>query len=112
MNKQEAKQTISEYVTSLIIEGSLKPDKAPDLVNLVNNILVSRETFTVENIGLLVKEWETKMGPEDNTLYTLGLRRAVDVITETSYKPLSPEDFRDFKRPFDLPPRETDDSSN
>ena len=30
-------------------------------------------------INELIKDWEGRM-PEDNTLYTLGLRRALDVI--------------------------------
>jgi hypothetical protein len=28
----------------------------------------------------IIKVWETKMGDEDKTLYTLGVRRALDIV--------------------------------
>lgn len=32
----------------------------------------------------LIDEWESVMDEGDRTLYTLGLRRAIDILTETS----------------------------
>lgn len=33
-----------------------------------------------EEIVSLIKDWEAKMGEDDKTLYSLGLRRALDVV--------------------------------
>jgi len=51
---------------------------------------------------------EEAMGEEDKTLYTLGMRRVIDMLREENHKPLSENDYRDFKRPFEVE-RKTDE---
>lgn len=109
MNRSEFKRTIAEHLTGLIMDGTIKPDNAPDLISFIEETIEKRETYLVERMAELVRDWESSMGDEDKSLYTLGIRRAIDVVREAEYKPINGEDFRDFKRPFDLPPRPTDE---
>jgi hypothetical protein len=106
MNKNELKRAFSEYITGMIMDGTIKPDNAPDLISFIDELLDTRETYIVGKLAELVSSWETTMGDDDKSLYTLGVRRAIDVIRETDYKPINGEDYRDFKRPFDLPNEE------
>ncbi len=103
MTKSELKQRFQERITGLIMDGSIKPDSAPELISFLIETVNEREDYLASRLAELVRDWETSMGDEDKSLYTLGIRRAIDVIRETEYKPISGEDFRDFKRPFDLP---------
>jgi hypothetical protein len=51
-----------------------------ELVERMVDKVVSRWLDEVESeIQTLIKDWEAKM-EEDNTLYSLGLRRALDVV--------------------------------
>lgn len=51
-----------------------------ELVERMVDQVVSRWLGEVESeIQTLIKDWEAKM-EEDNTLYSLGLRRALDVV--------------------------------
>lgn len=36
----------------------------------------------IKKLEQMVKEWEATMGEEDKTFYTLGLRRAIDVLAD------------------------------
>jgi len=102
MNRTELKQKIAEHLTGLIMDGSIKPDNVPDLISFIEQTITERETYLVAKLAELVEHWETSMGEEDKSLYTLGIRRAIDVVRETEYKPINGEDHRDFKRPFEL----------
>jgi hypothetical protein len=46
---------------------------------LVNQVVSSWVGEVESEIQTLIKDWETKM-EDDNSLYTLGLRRALDVV--------------------------------
>jgi len=51
-----------------------------ELVERMVDQIASRWISEVESeIQTLIKDWETKM-EDDNTLYSLGLRRALDVV--------------------------------
>ena len=87
---------ISGQLHEKIMDGSLKPDATPDLLSFIEEAIKNREDSLVERLATLTREWETAMGPEDKSLYTLGLRRAIDLIRGENHKPLD-EDVRDFK---------------
>lgn len=111
MKRSEVKSNIAEHLTGLIMNGDLRPDAAPDLILFINESIETRDQSIIEDIALLVRQWEHAMGEEDKTLYTLGLRRIIDLIREDNYLPMSKEDFREFKRPFDLPERPDKDET-
>ena len=53
-----------------------------DLYLLVSKKLQRLEDDLVDELTKMVKDWETEV-PDDSTLYTLGLRRAIDLIQGT-----------------------------
>jgi hypothetical protein len=101
MNKSDLKRTISEYLTGMIMDGSLKPDATPDLISFIEEAIDNREQHLINGLAELAQTWEASMGEDDKSLYTLGLRRAIDLIRESDYKPINGDDVRDFQRPFD-----------
>jgi hypothetical protein len=50
-----------------------------DLYILVTKKLQRIEDDLVDELAKMIKDWETEV-PDDTTLYTLGLRRAIDLI--------------------------------
>jgi len=36
----------------------------------------------VKKLEQMVKDWEASMGEDDKTFYTLGIRRAIDVLVD------------------------------
>lgn len=101
MNRAELKRVISGHITEKIMDGSLKPDSAPDLISFIDEAIDSREQYLISGLAELVRAWEASMGEDDKSLYTLGLRRAIDLIRESDYKPINGDDVRNFQRPFD-----------
>lgn len=101
MNKLQLKRNIADYLTGMIMDGSLKPDSAPDLISFIEEAIDVREQHLINGLAELAQTWEANMGEEDNSLYTLGLRRAIDLIRESDYKPINGDDVRNFQRPFD-----------
>ena len=53
-----------------------------DLYLLVSKKLQRLEDDLVDELTKMIKDWETEV-PDDSTLYTLGLRRAIDLIQGT-----------------------------
>lgn len=47
---------------------------------LVSFIVEDHHKDIEQEIISLIKDWEEKMGEDDKTLYSLGLRRALDVV--------------------------------
>ena len=77
MNRAELKRVISGHMTEKIMDGSLKPDSAPDLISFIDEAIDSREQYLISGLAELVRAWEASMGEDDKSLYTLGLRRAI-----------------------------------
>lgn len=50
-----------------------------DLYLIVMKKLQRIEDDLVDELTKMIKDWETEV-PDDSTLYTLGLRRAIDLI--------------------------------
>ena len=96
VDRIEVGKIISEHLHQKIMDGSIKPDAVPDLVSFIDEAIKERDDSLVAGLATLTREWETAMGPDDKSLYTLGLRRAIDLIRGESHKPLG-EDVRDFK---------------
>ena len=108
MNKSEIKRIISEFIQGKMMTGDVRPDGAPDLISFIEEAIDNRDQELINNIVVLIRTWEEAMGKEDKTLYTLGMRRVIDMLREENHKPLSENDYRDFKRPFEVE-RKTDE---
>jgi len=87
---------ISGYLHEKIMDGSVKPDAVPDLISFIEEAFAVRDQKLISDLAILTREWEDTMGSDDKSLYTLGLRRAIDLIRGDERKPLG-EDNRDFK---------------
>lgn len=96
VDRIEVGKIISGHLHEKIMDGSIKPDVVPDLISFIEEAIKERDNSLVADLAILTRDWEDAMGPEDKTLYTLGLRRAIDLIRNEKHKPLD-EDKRDFK---------------
>jgi hypothetical protein len=75
MNNEIAMNFYKELVDALALPGY----RQEDLYILVSKKLQRIEDDLVDELTKMVKDWETEV-PDDTTLYTLGLRRAIDLI--------------------------------
>lgn len=96
IDRIEIRKTIAEHLHQKIIDGSINPDVVPELVSFIEEAIKERDDSLVSDLSSLIRTWEDSMGVEDKTLYTLGLRRVIDLVRNESHKPLN-EDQRGFK---------------
>lgn len=45
-------------------------------------LAIRQTAVVVETLEQMVKDWETGLGPDDKSLYSLGIRRSLDIIKE------------------------------
>jgi hypothetical protein len=99
MNK-DARSTIVSYLEGMMMDGSIKPEAVPSLTRFLDDVLNEGNEELIKTLVGKIKDWEDTMGENDKSLYTLGIRQAVDVLRGDSpahakeYKPLDEEDFR------------------
>jgi hypothetical protein len=75
MNSDFVNELYKDLITALAHPGY----RQQDLYLVLNKKLQALEDEQVKELTKMVKDWETEM-PDDKTLYSLGLRRAIDVI--------------------------------
>lgn len=78
MKKQDLISTIIKDITVAVVNN----DK-PTVEQIAEAVVTPVNTFveSIENqLTDLIKDWEEKMSDDDRTLYSLGLRRALDVV--------------------------------
>jgi hypothetical protein len=78
MNNEIAMNFYKELLEAMSHPGY----RQEDLYILVMKKLQRIEDDLVDELTKMVKDWETEV-PDDSTLYTLGLRRAIDLIQGT-----------------------------
>ena len=99
MNK-DARYTIVSHLEALMMDGSIKPEVVPSLLRFLDDVANENTEELIKTLVEKIKDWEDAMGEDDKSLYTLGIRQAVDIIRGDSpthakeYKPLDEEDFR------------------
>ena len=75
MNNEISMSLYKELVDALAHPGY----RQEDLYLIVMKKLQRIEDDLVDELTKMVKDWETEV-PDDTTLYTLGLRRAIDLV--------------------------------
>ena len=75
MNNEFVNELYKDLVNALAHPGY----RQEDLYLVVTKKLQGLEDEQVRELTKMVKDWETEV-PDDTTLYTLGLRRAIDLI--------------------------------
>lgn len=98
----DARSTIVSYLEGLMMDGSIKPEAVPALTRFLDDVIKGVNEELIKTLVAKIKDWEDTMGEDDKSLYTLGIRQAVDVLRGENpshakeYKPLGEEDFRPF----------------
>lgn len=96
----ETRSTIVTYLEGMMMAGSIKPEAVPALTRFLDEVLDGVNDEAVRALTEKIKDWEDTMGDDDKSLYTLGIRQAVDVLRGNvpthakEYRPLGEEDFR------------------
>ena len=84
--KTKGDELNNEFVIELykdIVSVTSQPEhRKEDVYLLVSKKLQRLEDDLVDELTKMIKDWETEV-PDDSTLYTLGLRRAIDLIQGT-----------------------------
>lgn len=75
-------QGIMDELNEMVKSGRLDPLTLMDIAKVIGTNVQSWTDAKVAKIDEMVAEWEATMGDSDKTYYSLGLRRAVDVIRE------------------------------
>ena len=75
MNSEIANELYKDVTTALAHPGY----RQEDLYLVITRKLQRIEDDLVNELTKMVKDWETEV-PDDTTLYTLGLRRAIDLV--------------------------------
>ena len=78
MKKQELISTIIKDITVAMVNN-----EKPTVEQIAEAVVTPVDTFVKsieDQLTELIKEWEEKMSDDDKTLYSLGLRRALDVV--------------------------------
>ena len=66
----------------MVAEQLIAPEGAVILTDKLVEILENYGEELAGKLQTMITEWEAVMDEDDKTLYTLGIRRAVDVILE------------------------------
>lgn len=77
--RDEIRKTLMSYV----VQGKLHEQVMLELDVKFKEMFDSWVETKTSKLKEMVKSWEDSVGEEDNSLYSLGLRRAVDVLTDT-----------------------------
>jgi hypothetical protein len=72
------KQLTADFQTDLM--PLISAETVLMLVPMIADLLARYEDEITDAIELRYREWEAKMGEDDMTLYTLGLRHASDIV--------------------------------
>lgn len=79
--------SIIDQFQSLTQMGRITPETYASIVPIVNYEVDAWTKEKIDSIQALIADWETKMGETDKTLYTLGLRRALDILRDEEFDP-------------------------
>jgi len=79
MNKNPKKEIVL-ILTQLTRFGVITPEASVTIINLVTSEFDKWTNATVANLEEMVVDWESVMGDDTGNMYSLGLRRAIDVI--------------------------------
>lgn len=93
---KEIKKVVTDHLQSMVYWKNINASAVPELVGFLDEVFTSWEKSLVDELSQKVLTWETAMGDEDKSLYTLGIRHSIDAIKgvpENEHQPMG-EDFR------------------
>lgn len=68
----------------LVQSGELTPEQMTKVARVFNKENTAWRVAIAAQLRDMVEEWEESMGQDDKSLYSLGLRRAIDLLTGES----------------------------
>lgn len=74
-------QRLTDRLAALAAAGGITPEALVSVIVLVDEEVDGWRSRTAAELKRMAREWEATMGDDDRTLYSLGLRRAIDVVT-------------------------------
>ncbi|MGA1717684.1 MAG: hypothetical protein ACO38Q_02635 [Aquiluna sp.] len=77
---QELKNNIKSNLNIMARTGVLTPEQLIQVIGVVDTEISSWSQQTAGKLRQMVVEWESAMGDTDESFYSLGIRRAEDVI--------------------------------
>ena len=80
--KQEITFEFQKALLPMVAEQFITADGATVVVDKFIELLDKYSDEVAERLRSLATDWEAKMGENDKTLYSLGVRHAVDLVTE------------------------------
>ena len=93
---KDIKKVVADHLQSMVYWKNINASVVPELVGFLDEVFLSWEKSLVEELSQKALAWETAMGDEDKSLYTLVIRHSIDAIKgvpENEYQPMG-EDFR------------------
>jgi hypothetical protein len=87
--KNSLTSNITEQLQQVVHRGQMTPEALMAVSQVVETNTNNWVDSKVQKLEEMIREWEATMDESEKTLYSLGLRRAVDVIREqTAYSQL------------------------
>ena len=74
------KELLRERLLALASTKEMTPEQFQKVYGIVIEVVDGWKSEKVSELEDMVREWESSMGADDKTLYSLGIRRAIDTI--------------------------------
>lgn len=82
-------ESVNSKLRQLVLERVINPESMLQVTQTVEEELTEWKKSITSQLNLMIAEWEESMGETDQTFYSLGLRRAIDIISgQTAYSQL------------------------
>jgi hypothetical protein len=85
-----------DHLQSMVYWKTIDASVVPELLKFLDEVFDTWEKSIIKELGQKVLAWESAMGDDDKSLYTLGIRHSIDAIKglpQNEYQPIG-EDFR------------------
>jgi hypothetical protein len=76
------KQALTPLLWDMAINNEITPEAYQKIIQKVEGLSNDAILDKVGKLEQMVKDWEASMGEDDKSFYTLGIRRAIDVIVD------------------------------
>jgi hypothetical protein len=82
-------ESINSKLRQLVSESILTPESMLKVSQSAQEGISEWTESVTAQITSMISDWESAMGEDDKTFYSLGLRRAIDIISgQTAYSQL------------------------
>ena len=96
---RSVRKMYAEHLQAMVYSKTIEASAVPELIKFIDDAFTNWEKSLVDELGQKALAWETAMGDDDKSLYTLGIRHSIDAIkgvSKNEYQPIG-EDFREKK---------------